>query len=214
MIGPSFTRHGLAAWLFLAINGILGPDRPGADDRRNRVDSRTVLHHHRTDHQRDHPAHPGRHPAARRQERCRGQGQEPDPGVRVPPRRDGAGNQRVRDFLRPGQPDLQGAGRRQADGGLRTPAAQGVRRAAGRRLPGDRDGLRRDPGPDHPRGPAVRPGLSRAGAVPGPPRRPATPTCSWACSIARPTSGWSGPPTRRSITSWPTTSASSARPTR
>ena len=98
--------------------------------------------------------------------------------------------------LRPGQPDLQGAGRRQADRRLRPPAAQGLRRPAGRRLHGDRDGRRRDASARSP--PRTRrstpPSASRSGSSPC--ARRATPTCCWACSIATPTSGWSGRPTR------------------
>ena len=104
--------------------GILGSAALAQTTAATEIVAWPVLHDHRTDHQRNHPAHPGRHPAARRQERRRGQGQKPDPRVRVSARRDGAGNQRAGNLVRPGEPDLQGAGRRQADRGLRTAAAR------------------------------------------------------------------------------------------
>src|SRR5208282_5483654 len=98
---------------------------PGAC--RPRGESWPVLHDHRADHQRDDRAYPDCHPAARRSKCRRGEGKKSDPGVRVPAWRVSAGSQQDRHFVRPGQPDLQGAWRRQADRGLRSPAAHRVR---------------------------------------------------------------------------------------
>ena len=69
------------------------------------------------------------------------QGTQADPGLRVPARRDRAGKQRIRRLLRPGELDLAGAGRCQADGRLRAPAAQRLRRLARGGLHRDRDGV-------------------------------------------------------------------------
>ncbi len=117
---------------------------PGSRDSRQAPDhARPVLHDHRADHPRDDRANSRRHAPARRPATRRPTKESADPGLRVPAGRVGAGHERIRRLLRPGEPDLARAGRGQADRRLRAAAPEGLRRLARRRVHRDRDGAHR-----------------------------------------------------------------------
>ncbi len=138
----------------------------------------------------------------------------PDPDLRDSPRPSPAWLQRFRHLIRTGQLHLDRTGRRQADGRLRPPRPQGLRRSARARLRRDRHGSRRLDRTDHARKAIPSRSTTGSRSASSPAARGRSPTCSSACSTATPTSSSSGPPTARSITSWPRTSPTFSRRTR
>ena len=171
---------------------------PGAAGPEARVEPRSVLHRSPSRSPTRRSSTSGRPRGssstaapARRRGRARSWSSSSSPARRRP------GSSEFGTSLRPGQPDLQGARRGQADGRLRAPAAQGIRRPAGRGLPRDRDGIVRDPGADHAREPdrSIRPSASRSGSSPSASDPRPRPAARHARSRRRPPRS-SGPPTR------------------
>ena len=140
MFRPALVPCLAAVWLSLAVLAGLAPSVAPAQDLAGRPRQRSPGQFFPIAEPITHEtiARFGRPLPARRPQRVGRAGEPSDPGLRVRPGRHGARAPAIRRLLRPGEPDLQGAGGGQADGRLRAAAAQGLCGLAGGGLHRDR----------------------------------------------------------------------------